>query len=98
MKRFDCKGHKIGDNVSLPLSFSIANFKSESIDRMVIGTNSKVPLTDSKPNNVKVEDSEVFDLYAFTTHEGSNTSSGHYISVVKGLNDQWYECNDKKIT
>ena len=41
---------------------------------------------------------EVFELYGFVIHEGMQSRKGHYISVVKGLDDIWYRCNDLQIT
>jgi ubiquitin C-terminal hydrolase len=40
----------------------------------------------------------VFNLYGFVIHEGSQSRQGHYKSVVKGLDDVWYLCNDSVIT
>jgi hypothetical protein len=45
-----------------------------------------------------VEDLEVFNLYGFVIHEGNQTRKGHYSCVVKGIDDQWYICNDSVIT
>jgi ubiquitin C-terminal hydrolase len=44
-----------------------------------------------------VEDLEVYNLYGYVIHEGAQSRKGHYTSVVKGLDDKWYECNDLQV-
>ena len=38
------------------------------------------------------------DLYGFVIHQGQTCKKGHYYSIVKGLDKEWYECNDRQIT
>ncbi len=45
-----------------------------------------------------VEDLEVYKLYGFVIHEGNQSRKGHYSCAVKGIDDQWYYCNDSVIT
>jgi ubiquitin C-terminal hydrolase len=40
---------------------------------------------------------EIFNLYGFIIHEGEQSRKGHYKCVVKGIDDEWYYCNDSKI-
>jgi Ubiquitin carboxyl-terminal hydrolase len=44
------------------------------------------------------QDHDVYNLYGYIIHEGAQSRKGHYTSVVKGLDDKWYECNDLQVT
>jgi len=39
-----------------------------------------------------------YNLIAVLTHQGRNSSSGHYISWVKKADDYWFKCDDDKIS
>ncbi len=45
---------------------------------------------------INLNNSSVFEMYAFITHLGKNTSHGHYVSHVKKGND-WIYYNDNKV-
>jgi len=46
--------------------------------------------------DINTNNSSVYDLYAFITHLGKNTSHGHYVSHIKKGND-WIYFNDSKV-
>ena len=39
-----------------------------------------------------------YDLISVLTHQGRNSSSGHYIAWVKKADDYWFKCDDDKIS
>ena len=75
LKRFDYEGNKKRDDVNFPLSLTLKNFTSTSIDSHVnISTSRDLDGT---------SDSEIYDLYAFVWHRDMNGRNGHYESIVK---------------
>lgn len=100
LKRFDNFGRKIKQKVQFPKSFSLKSFKSESVDRIVGGLQ---PLDYSQlhkeaTGGTHAHDLEIFELYGYVVHNGITTKKGHYYSVVRGFDGQWYQCNDRTIT
>lgn len=43
-------------------------------------------------------DGEVFELKGFATHYGQHMHSGHYVSVCRTGNRQWFVFNDSAVT
>jgi ubiquitin carboxyl-terminal hydrolase 5/13 len=68
------------------------NFDNQS--QIQIGTQIN-PLHEVK--EINKENSPVYDLYAFITHLGRNTSHGHYVCHIKKGND-WIYYNDSRVT
>ena len=49
----------------------------------------------SSESQIKI-DNPIYDLYAFITHLGKNTSHGHYVCHIK-KGDNWIYYNDSKV-
>lgn len=58
--------------------------------------NEKEIVSNDDNKEINLNNSSVFELYAFITHLGKNTSHGHYVSHVKKGND-WIYFNDNKV-
>ena len=107
LKRFDNKGRKIKDAVQFPPSFSIKNFKSESIDKNVVNKGGEAQRSQHywKEQYKKrkcekegcLEDLEIYSLYAFVVHQGQQSKKGHYYCTVRSPDQTWYQCNDSRI-
>lgn len=96
--------------MQVPTTFSLKNFKSESVDELVVkpqNINKKPSIVDwrnsyenylKNKENKKIEDLEIYDLYGYVVHQGTTSRQGHYFSVVKSLSSEWVRCNDSKLT
>ncbi|EDO37371.1 predicted protein [Nematostella vectensis] len=50
------------------------------------------------PDDVGSNNSGYYELTAVLTHQGRSSSSGHYLAWIKKKDDEWYKCDDDKIT
>ena len=41
--------------------------------------------------------SEIFNTYGYVFHKGNIAGRGHTVALVK-INNEWYECDDLKVT
>ncbi|XP_048582845.1 ubiquitin carboxyl-terminal hydrolase 14 [Nematostella vectensis] len=49
-------------------------------------------------DDVGSNNSGYYELTAVLTHQGRSSSSGHYLAWIKKKDDEWYKCDDDKIT
>ena len=85
LKRFTNFGTKISSFIRYPKVLSLKNYMSSCIDQ-------------SKPLMGHASNEEAYDLYGIVVHQGSGCRSGHYYSYVRGIDDNWYNCNDEFVT
>ncbi|XP_063718866.1 ubiquitin carboxyl-terminal hydrolase 14-like [Symsagittifera roscoffensis] len=50
------------------------------------------------PDDPFSSNSAKYELISVLTHQGRNSSSGHYIAWVKKADDYWFKCDDDKIS
>ncbi|XP_013781694.1 ubiquitin carboxyl-terminal hydrolase 14-like [Limulus polyphemus] len=52
----------------------------------------------SFPDDPGSNNSGYYDLQAVLTHRGRSSSSGHYVSWIKRKGDEWFKCDDDKVS
>jgi hypothetical protein len=49
------------------------------------------------PMQIKVQESESYELYAVVSHKGASRNGGHYVAHVK-VRDEWHRCDDDEVS
>ncbi|XP_076367953.1 ubiquitin specific protease 14 isoform X2 [Tachypleus tridentatus] len=52
----------------------------------------------SFPDDPGSNNSGYYELQAVLTHRGRSSSSGHYVSWIKRKGDEWFKCDDDKVS
>lgn len=52
----------------------------------------------SFPDDIGSNNSGYYELQAVLTHRGRSSSSGHYVGWVRKKEDEWFKCDDDKIS
>ncbi|XP_050997297.1 ubiquitin carboxyl-terminal hydrolase 51 [Acomys russatus] len=90
LKRFEHLGkqrRKINTFVSFPLELDMTPFLASTKESIMKGQ----PLAECVPSENK------YSLFAVINHHGT-LESGHYTSFVRQEKDQWYNCDDARVT
>jgi ubiquitin C-terminal hydrolase len=95
-KKVDAESKSCFKNLPESIIISLNRFEYNSK-----GEKSKIKTEINFEKQLEIEDENKnkgkYEPISFIVHIGSTTNSGHYFSYVK-KEDQWYECNDEKIT
>ncbi|CDW72706.1 cysteine proteinase [Stylonychia lemnae] len=93
-KRFTNTGQKIQTKVNYPSTFSLNQFMSNNVDRIVDRGMNNPNNQNQQPQN---QGAEVYDLFGVVVHIGTSRG-GHYYSYCKGSSDKWRELNDDQVS
>jgi len=83
LKRFNKYMEKINKTIEFSEILDLSKYTSEHIDK--------------KDKSHKNDNKYLYKLFAVVVHRGYDLFSGHYYAYVRGLDNNWYVCNDEQI-